>query len=102
MPRNDLHKAWAYIFRQHRTKTALKYYHLLIGIALIGAIVILLVSVPEGIDSLLFRIILGAVIIIIYLSAMVMMWIEKKLESKKRTEQLQKFQSEIKGTAQVN
>ena len=39
-----------------------------------------------------YNLILGAVIIVIYLLAMVMMWLEKKLQSKNLTEQLIKFQ----------
>ena len=64
----------------------------IIEIILIEAVVIFLVAVPEGADPLLFRIILGSVVIIIYLLAMVMMWLEKKLESMKLTEQLKQFQ----------
>ncbi len=64
----------------------------IIEIALIEAVVMFLVSVPEGANHILFHLILGAVIIVIYLLAMVMMWLEKKLQSKNLTEQLIKFQ----------
>ena len=64
----------------------------IIEIALIEAVVVFLVSVPEGADAVWFRIVLGAVVIMIYLLAMVMMWLEKKLQSKKLTQQLRQFQ----------
>ena len=52
-----------------------------------------LVSAPEGADKTLFYIALAVVVIVIYLLAMVMMWLEKKLQSKKLTEQLKQFQT---------
>ena len=64
----------------------------LIEIVLIEAVVMFLVSVPKGADALGFRIILGAVVIVIYLLAMVMMWLEKKMQANKLTEQLKQFQ----------
>ena len=64
----------------------------IIEIILIEAVVLFLVSVPEGVDKILFYVVLGAVILVIYLLAMVMMWLEKYLESKKLTEQLINFQ----------
>ena len=64
----------------------------IIEIILIEAVVLFLVSVPEGVDKILFYVVLGAVILVIYLLAMVMMWLEKYLEYKKLTEQLINFQ----------
>lgn len=64
----------------------------LIEIVLIEAVVMFLVSVPEGTDVIMFRIILAAVVIIIYILAMLMMWLEKKMQANKLTEQLKQFQ----------
>ncbi len=65
----------------------------IIEIILIEAVVMFLVSAPEGADKTLFYIALAVVVIVIYLLAMVMMWLEKKLQSKKLTEQLKQFQT---------
>ena len=64
----------------------------LIEIVLIEAVVMFLVSVPEGTDAIMFRMILAAIVIIIYILAMLMMWLEKKMQANKLTEQLKQFQ----------
>lgn len=64
----------------------------LIELALIEAVVMFLISAPEGIEKPLFYVVLGAVVAIIYILTMVMMWLQKYKQSKKLTEQLKKLQ----------
>ncbi|MED9970082.1 MAG: hypothetical protein UFA98_08755 [Ruminococcus sp.] len=64
----------------------------IIELALIEAVVMLLISAPEGIEKPLFYLVLGAVIALIYILAMVMMWLQKYQQSKKLTKQLHNLQ----------
>ncbi len=69
-----------YIFRQ------------MIELALIEAVVMMLITPPAEIEKWLFYIVLGVVIAVIYLLAMVMMWLQKVQQSKRLTEQLKVLQ----------
>ena len=75
----------------------LRYYHLLspviLAACLIEAVVMFLISAPEGIAKPLFYVVLGAVIAVIYVLTMVMMWLQKVQQSKKLTEQLHNLQN---------
>lgn len=64
----------------------------IIELTLIEAVVMFLISAPEGIEKPLFYVVLGAVVAIIYILTMVMMWLQKYKQSKKLTEQLKKLQ----------
>lgn len=64
----------------------------LIELVLIEAVVMLLVTAPAGIEKSAFYIILGAVVLLIYTLANVMVWLQKYQQSKKLTEQLKKLQ----------
>ena len=67
----------------------------IIELALIEAVVMLIISVPEGIAKPMFYLVLGAVIAVIYVLTMVMMWLQKVQQSQKLTEQLKNFQNNI-------
>ena len=67
----------------------------IIELALIEAVVMFLISAPEGISKPVFYIVLGAVIAVIYILTMVMMWLQKVQQSQKLTEQLKNFQNNI-------
>ena len=67
----------------------------IIELALIEAVVMFLISAPEGIAKPLFYVVLGAVIAVIYVLTMVMMWLQKVQQSKKLTEQLKNFQNNM-------
>ena len=66
----------------------------LLELALIEAVVLFLVSPPKQYSGskVVFYIILGTAVMVIYLIAMLMMWLQKKLESEKLTEQLRQLQ----------
>ena len=64
----------------------------IIELALIEAVVMFLISAPEGIAKPLFYVVLGAVIAVIYALTMLMMWLQKVQQSQKLTEQLKKLQ----------
>lgn len=66
----------------------------LLELALIEAVVLFLISPPKQYsgNKVVFYIILGTAVMFIYLIAMLMMWLQKKLESEKLTEQLRQLQ----------
>ena len=65
----------------------------IIELALIEAVVMLIISAPEGIAKPMFYLVLGTIIAVIYVLTMVMMWLQKVQQSKKLTEQLKNFQN---------
>ena len=67
----------------------------IIELALIEAVVMLIISAPEGIAKPMFYLVLGTIIAVIYVLTMVMMWLQKVQQSKKLTEQLKNFQNNI-------
>lgn len=66
----------------------------LLELALIESVVLFLISPPKQYSGskVAFYIILGAAVMVIYLITMLMMWLQKKLESEKLTEQLRQLQ----------
>lgn len=65
----------------------------IIELTLIELVVMFLITPPEGTEKLLFYIVLGVVIAVIYVLAMVMMWLQKIQQSKKLTNQLKIMQA---------
>lgn len=67
-------------------------------LVLIEAVVLLILSPPSdgSITPAAFYVILGAVVLVIYVLATLMMWFQKSRQSKKLTEQLKQLQSSQK------
>lgn len=65
----------------------------IIELVLIEAVVMLMITPPDDMDKLLFYIVLGAVIVVIYALAMIFFWLQKYVQSKMLTEQLKALQA---------
>lgn len=65
-----------------------------IELALIEVIVLFFISPPEHLTSnrIWFYVLLAAVVLVIYILAMLMMWLQRSIESNKLTEQLKSLQ----------
>ena len=61
-------------------------------LTLVEAIVLLLVTPPASQDPFLFRVILGAAVVVIYILVTLLMWLQRYWQSKKMTEQLLRLQ----------
>lgn len=66
-----------------------------IELILIECIILFIISPPDdgSIPALLFYVILGAVVLVIYILALLIMWLQKYRQSKKLTDQLKKLQT---------
>lgn len=66
-----------------------------IELVLIECIILFIISPPDddSIPALLFYVILGAVVLVIYILALLIMWLQKYRKSKKLTDQLKKLQT---------
>lgn len=66
-----------------------------IELILIECIILFIISPPDdgSIPALLFYVILGAVVLVIYVLALLIMWLQKYRQSKKLTDQLKKLQT---------
>ena len=64
-----------------------------IELILIECIILFIISPPDdgSIPALLFYVILGAVVLVIYILALLIMWLQKYRQSKKLTDQLKKL-----------
>ena len=66
-----------------------------IELILIECIILFIISPPDdgSIPALLFYVILGAVVLVIYILALLIMWLQKYRQSKKLSDQLKKLQT---------
>ena len=66
-----------------------------IELVLIECIILFIISPPDddSIPALLFYVILGAVVLVIYILALLIMWLQKYRQSKKLSDQLKKLQT---------
>lgn len=66
-----------------------------IELILIECIILFIISPPDdgSIPALLFYVILGAVVLVIYILALLIMWLQKYRQSKKLTDQLKNLQT---------
>lgn len=64
----------------------------IIQFVLIEAIVLLMITPPENANKLLFYVIIGTIVSIIYVLAKLTFWLQKYMQSKKLTEQLRRLQ----------
>lgn len=65
----------------------------IIQFAVIEAIVLFWTEPPAGVNPLLFYVIIGVIVLIIYALAKLTVWLQKYLQSKKLTEQLKVLQA---------
>ena len=63
----------------------------IIQFAIIEAVVLLMIQPPADTDKILFRVIIGAAVFVVYVLVKLTVWLQKYHQSK----QLQKFQSEV-------
>ncbi len=64
----------------------------MIQMVLIEALVLWMISPPEGVDNTLFSLMIGVIVLVIYVLAKLVIWLQKTQESKKLTEQLKSLQ----------
>lgn len=67
----------------------------IIQLATIEMMVLFMIEPPNNTNQILFRVIIGAVVFIIYVIVKLTMWLQKYQQSIHLTEQLKKLQSEI-------
>ena len=65
-----------------------------IQLVLIEGVVLTQIQPPENENHLLFILVLGAAVLLVYLFATLMMWLQKLRQSRKLTEQLRQLQAE--------
>ena len=64
----------------------------IIQLALIEALVLWMISPPEGTNKILFSVLIGVIVLVIYVFVKLIIWLQKSRESKILTEQLKKLQ----------
>jgi len=67
----------------------------IIQLAIIEVIVLLLVSAPENVNVILFKVIIGSCVLLIYVISKAMVILQKYRESQKLTEQLKAMQQKM-------
>lgn len=80
-------------FRKEPTLGQYIFRHIL-QLALIEAIVLVFTEPPAGTGKVLFYVIIGVIVLVIYAIAKLMVWLQKYMQSKKLTEQLKQLQRE--------
>lgn len=77
-----------------KTEPTLKQYIIrhMIQLAVIEATVLIMIQPPENTDQILFRVVIGAVVFVVYILVKLIIWLQKYHQSKQLTEQLKQFQ----------